>query len=414
MAAVVSTGAAAPSSSVPQVGGGRGAAGGEAFVALLASAMAPVATATPAAVPPAPAPSSSTLSPAPAPAGEQAEGDDGASTAPDDVTTLGTLHVAAAPDAGPADDASDRPSDRLDAPDTPDVPAQPVSAVGGTPAALQAPVIPVTSSTTPGSADPTAGTPPRPVDATVTPRDVATPTGSGSTALDAPARHASGPAGAAPPTAAVAAPTAPVTSAPAGGPGAAAPAYAPVPLVVAPAAPPAAATASAPPPVPGTPFVAQLSRPVLGLAAAAPGQHVLTVRVSPEHLGPVTVQAHIGADGVRIELFSPTDAGRAAVHAVLADLRRDLAATGLGASLDVSDRGAPLHDPTPRHGQQHAGDGGAQGGLLGDAGGGRRRDGPGPTAVPTAAAGPRAPGEAPPGHPSPARPPSSARLDVIA
>ena len=101
-------------------------------------------------------------------------------------------------------------------------------------------------------------------------------------------------------------------------------------------------------PVPRT-FVEQLSRPVLGLAVGAPGEHVMTLRVSPEHLGPVTVQAHIGSDGVRLELFCSTDAGRAAVHAVLNDLRRDLAGTGLGASLDLSDRGAPLHDPSARH-----------------------------------------------------------------
>jgi flagellar hook-length control protein FliK len=103
----------------------------------------------------------------------------------------------------------------------------------------------------------------------------------------------------------------------------------------------------------------QLARPILTLAGASPGQHVLTIRVTPENLGPVTVQAHIGADGVRIELFAPTEVGRAAVQAVLADLRRDLAGTGLGASLDLSDRGAPSHDPAAREDRNH---GGAQAG----------------------------------------------------
>jgi flagellar hook-length control protein FliK len=102
-------------------------------------------------------------------------------------------------------------------------------------------------------------------------------------------------------------------------------------------------------------LAAQLAPSVLTLAASAPGEHVLTIRVAPENLGPVTVQAHIGADGVRIELFSPTDAGRAAMHAVLADLRRDLAGTGIGASLDLSDRGAPAQDPTAREGTGHGG-----------------------------------------------------------
>jgi flagellar hook-length control protein FliK len=85
----------------------------------------------------------------------------------------------------------------------------------------------------------------------------------------------------------------------------------------------------------------QLAKPIFTLAAAAPGEHVMTVKVTPENLGPVTVQAHIGADGVKVELFAPTDAGRAAVQAVLPDLRRDLAEAGLAASLDLSDRGAP-------------------------------------------------------------------------
>ncbi len=118
----------------------------------------------------------------------------------------------------------------------------------------------------------------------------------------------------------------------------------------------ASRTLPAPTPVAATPatahvqppLVEQLSRPVLALATATPGNHVLTLRLSPEHLGPMTVQAHIGDDGVRIELFCTTDAGRAAVHAVLGDLRRDLAGTGLGASLDLSDRGAPMHDPSAR------------------------------------------------------------------
>ncbi len=141
-------------------------------------------------------------------------------------------------------------------------------------------------------------------------------------------------------------------------------------------------------------LVEQLSRPVLSLATATPGDHVLTLRVSPDHLGPMTVQAHIGGDGVRIELFCTTDAGRAAVHAALGDLRRDLAGTGLGASLDLSDRGAPLHDPSAR-----------QDGRGPDA----RDRGSGP-GRPTATAPPDAPAQ----HRSPfATTSSSVRLDVL-
>jgi flagellar hook-length control protein FliK len=55
------------------------------------------------------------------------------------------------------------------------------------------------------------------------------------------------------------------------------------------------------------------------------GEHTLTVRVSPDDLGPVTVKAHISGSSVSIELASGTAAGRDALRALLSDLRRDLA-----------------------------------------------------------------------------------------
>ncbi|WP_185261427.1 flagellar hook-length control protein FliK [Pseudarthrobacter sp. NBSH8] len=85
----------------------------------------------------------------------------------------------------------------------------------------------------------------------------------------------------------------------------------------------------------------QLAGPLFLLASAAPGQHVMTLKVSPEDLGPMTVRAHIDATGVRIELFAPGDAGREALRIILPELRRGLAESGLGASLDLSDHGAP-------------------------------------------------------------------------
>jgi flagellar hook-length control protein FliK len=141
-------------------------------------------------------------------------------------------------------------------------------------------------------------------------------------------------------------------------------------------------------------LAAQLAPSVRTLAASAPGEHVLTIRVAPENLGPVTVQEHIAADGVRIELFTPTDAGRAAVQSVLADLRRDLAGTGIGASLDLSDRGAPAQDPSAREGSGH---GGARG---------RRSEGSSPSLRPETATS----------RPEPTMPltsPTTVRLDVF-
>ncbi|MET1087708.1 MAG: flagellar hook-length control protein FliK, partial [Arthrobacter sp.] len=98
--------------------------------------------------------------------------------------------------------------------------------------------------------------------------------------------------------------------------------------------------------VPGHPPLAgQLAGPLFSLATAKPGEHTMTLRVTPENLGPVTVRAHIGAEGVRVELFAPNDAGRDALRSVLQDLKRDLASAGLGTNLDLSARSGPDDRP---------------------------------------------------------------------
>jgi hypothetical protein len=85
----------------------------------------------------------------------------------------------------------------------------------------------------------------------------------------------------------------------------------------------------------------QVSGPLFSLASAAPGAHVMTLKLSPEDLGPLTVRAHIEGAGVRIELFAPGDAGREAVRSILPELRRDLGESGFGASLHLSEHNAP-------------------------------------------------------------------------
>ena len=86
----------------------------------------------------------------------------------------------------------------------------------------------------------------------------------------------------------------------------------------------------------------QLAGQVYSLVAGnRPGEHTMTLSVTPEDLGPVTVRAHIGLDGVRVELFAPSDAGREALRTILQDLKRDLAAAGLGADLNLSSRESP-------------------------------------------------------------------------
>jgi hypothetical protein len=115
-----------------------------------------------------------------------------------------------------------------------------------------------------------------------------------------------------------------------------------------------------------------LAKPLFTLAGAPQGQHIMTLQVTPEDLGPMTVRAHIDAAGVRIELFAPGDAGREAIRGILPELRKELADAGFGASLDVSDHsgpGTPARDGTSQ-------DNTSQGGAGRDPGPGHR-NGPG-------------------------------------
>lgn len=97
--------------------------------------------------------------------------------------------------------------------------------------------------------------------------------------------------------------------------------------------------AAAPAPV-QQPLHTQLAKPMFTLAAAGNGEHVMTMKVTPEDLGTVTVRAVIGPEGVRMELFA-ADAGREAVKAIMPELRRELAGAGLNASLDLGTGARP-------------------------------------------------------------------------
>ncbi|TFB95969.1 hypothetical protein E3O42_17645 [Cryobacterium adonitolivorans] len=106
---------------------------------------------------------------------------------------------------------------------------------------------------------------------------------------------------------------------------------------------PAGALAAAPSTVPAVPvpLASQVARPLFTLAAAGPGEHTMSISVTPDDLGPVLVRARISAAGIRLELFAPTDAARDALRLILPDLRRDLSVGALPASLDVSARSQP-------------------------------------------------------------------------
>lgn len=86
---------------------------------------------------------------------------------------------------------------------------------------------------------------------------------------------------------------------------------------------------------------------MIALARSPQGEHSITLTVTPENLGPVTVRAHISGSSIRLELHAPSDAGREALRVILADLRRDLSAAAPGASVDLSARDA-TSDAQPR------------------------------------------------------------------
>ena len=115
-------------------------------------------------------------------------------------------------------------------------------------------------------------------------------------------------------------------------------------LVVSAPAPGASAAAVAPLPTGTTvpvPLASQVARPLFTLAAAGPGEHTMSISVTPDNLGPVVVRAQISATGIRLEMFAPTDLARDALRLILPDLRRDLAGGALPASLDLSTRSQP-------------------------------------------------------------------------
>ncbi|MHA7222565.1 flagellar hook-length control protein FliK [Arthrobacter sp. RHLT1-20] len=121
------------------------------------------------------------------------------------------------------------------------------------------------------------------------------------------------------------------------------------------AAAPVPQPAAQAPSQPGATLQPQLAKPLFTLAGAPHGQHIMTLQVTPEDLGPMTVRAHIDAGGVRIELFAPGDAGREAIRGILPELRKELADAGFGASLDVSEHGGPGTAARDGAGQDAAG-----------------------------------------------------------
>lgn len=99
------------------------------------------------------------------------------------------------------------------------------------------------------------------------------------------------------------------------------------------------------------PLAAQLARPVLTLAASGtPGS--VTVHVTPDDLGQVTLRAQLHAGSVHVELFAAGDAGRDALRNALPELRRELAGQAPGTTVELS-AGAPDDQRGGRRDEQH-------------------------------------------------------------
>ena len=136
----------------------------------------------------------------------------------------------------------------------------------------------------------------------------------------------------------------------------------------------AAPTAGSDPPV-----AAQLGPQLAVLTDAADGSHTMTLVITPDSLGPVSIQATVTDGRLDLTLHGAHEHGRHALAEALPDLRRELEASGLSVQrLEVgTDAGTSGGaDPWARASQQQ----------LGDAQGGQQRrpadSGRGPASVP--------------------------------
>ncbi|WP_062305285.1 flagellar hook-length control protein FliK [Demequina subtropica] len=92
------------------------------------------------------------------------------------------------------------------------------------------------------------------------------------------------------------------------------------------------------------PVASQLSAPLASLKQLPMGEHEMQIAVTPESFGHVRVVAKITPEGVSVQLFGSTEAGREALRAALSDLRRDLEDAGLGSDLDLGADGGASRD----------------------------------------------------------------------
>lgn len=147
------------------------------------------------------------------------------------------------------------------------------------------------------------------------------------------------------------------------------------------------------------PLHRQLLGPIATLATGPHGERTLSINVAPEALGPITLKAYLGTEGIRMDLSAPTEAAREALRAMLPELRKELASTG-GGQISLSTGTHPdsaMASGNPRG--EHAGGGSAEPRSL-------------PAPSPQAGPGSAAPPIEHPAGPAPQS--TTSRLDVMA
>jgi flagellar hook-length control protein FliK len=107
------------------------------------------------------------------------------------------------------------------------------------------------------------------------------------------------------------------------------------------------ATAAAPAPLPAgrdAPVAAQLGRQLAVLTNAPDGSQTMTLVITPDDLGPVSIQATVTQGNLDLTLHGAHEHGRHALLEALPDLRRDLESAGIslnrlevGADSDAGD-----------------------------------------------------------------------------
>jgi flagellar hook-length control protein FliK len=144
------------------------------------------------------------------------------------------------------------------------------------------------------------------------------------------------------------------------------PVFAAVAGAPAPPAAPVTAVPAAPVPAGEPPVAAQLGRQLAVLTSAPDGSQTMTLVITPDDLGPVTIQATVTNGTLDLTLHGAHEHGRHALVDALPDLRRDLEGAGVslnrlevGADADGGSspwaRAAQQQLADPQHGQGRSG-----------------------------------------------------------